>query len=167
MRRGNLPRSAVGAVMRWIPTAARGLTTPVAAPFGIKRSRLFRKYVALFAAVVCVALLTNGLFEIWFYYREHKAALIRIQREQAEAAADKIGRFIKEIESQLGWTTQMAQAASTPEQLQFTLRVCSAKYPPSPSSRNSTPAAASSCVFRGPQWMRLAAIPTFPTIPAS
>src|SRR5262249_57001920 len=48
-----------------------------------------------------------------------KAALIRIQREQAEAAADKIGRFIKEIESQLGWTTQMAQAASTPEQLQF------------------------------------------------
>jgi signal transduction histidine kinase len=119
MRRGNVPRSAVGAVMRWIPAAARGLTTPLAAPSGIKRSRLFRKYVALFAAVVCVALLTNGLFEIWFYYRDHKAALIRIQREQAEAAADKIGRFIKEIESQLGWTTQMAQTASTPEQLQF------------------------------------------------
>jgi len=105
--------------MRWIPAAARGLTTPLATPSGIKRGRLFRKYVALFAAVVCVALLTNGLFEIWFYYRDHKAALIRIQREQAEAAADKIGRFIKEIESQLGWTTQMAQTASTPEQLQF------------------------------------------------
>jgi signal transduction histidine kinase len=119
MRRGNVPRSAVGAVMRWIPAAARGLTTPLAAPSGIKRSRLFRKYVALFAAVVCVALLTNGLFEIWFYYRDHKAALIRIQREQAEAAADKIGRFIKEIESQLGWTTQMAQTASTPDQLLF------------------------------------------------
>ena len=59
---------------------------------------LFRKYVALFVAVVCVALITNGVFEIWFSYQEHKAALIRIQREQAEAAAAKIGQFIKEIE---------------------------------------------------------------------
>jgi len=119
MRRGNSPRSVVGAVMRRIPTPTRGLTAPFAVPSEIKRSRLFRKYVGLFAAVVCVALLTNGLFEIWFYYRDHKASLIHIQREQAEAAADKIGRFIKEIESQLGWTTQMAQTASTPEQLQF------------------------------------------------
>ena len=65
-------------------------------------SRLFRKYVALFVAVVSVALLTNGLFEIWFSYQEHKSALIRIQREQAEAAAAKIGQFVKEIEGQLG-----------------------------------------------------------------
>jgi len=119
MSRGNLPRSAADAVMRWIPAAARGLTSPLAAPSGMKRSRLFRKYVGLFAAVVCVALLTNGAFEVWFYYRDHKASLIRIQHEQADAAADKIGRFIGEIESQLGWTTQMAQTASTPEQLQF------------------------------------------------
>src|SRR5690348_2883784 len=71
------------------------------------RSRLFTKYVALFVAVVAVALLSNGMFEVIFYYREHKAALIRIQREQAEAAAAKISQFIKEIESQLGWTTQL------------------------------------------------------------
>ena len=51
------------------------------------RGRLFRKYVGLFVAVVCVALFANGLFEIWFSYQEHKTALIRIQREQAEAAA--------------------------------------------------------------------------------
>ena len=85
----------------------------------IVRSRLFRKYVGLFVAVVCLALLTNGLFEIWFYYRDHKAALIDIQHEQAEAAAGKIGQFVKEIEGQLGWTIQMAQTASTPEQRQF------------------------------------------------
>jgi signal transduction histidine kinase len=75
--------------------------------------------VALFVAVVCLALLTNSLFEIWFYYQDHKAALIRIQREQAEAAAGKIDYFLKEIEGQLGWTTQMAHTASTPEQRQF------------------------------------------------
>src|SRR5215472_4984640 len=119
MRRGNVPRSAVGAVMRWIPAAARGLTTPLAAPSGIKRSRLFRKYVALFVAVVCVALLTNGLFEIWFSYQENKQALTRIQREQAEAAAAKIGQFIKDIEGQIGWTTQLPWTASALEQRRF------------------------------------------------
>jgi two-component system NtrC family sensor kinase len=45
------------------------------------RRRLFTKYVALFVAVVCVALLSNGIFDVFFYYQEHKASLIRIQRE--------------------------------------------------------------------------------------
>jgi signal transduction histidine kinase len=81
---------------------------------GKVRSRLFIKYVVLFVAVVAVALLSNGIFEVFFYYREHKAALIRIQHEQAEAAAAKISQFIKEIESQLGWTTQLPWTAVDP-----------------------------------------------------
>jgi signal transduction histidine kinase len=93
---------------------------PEATPSGTKtRSRLFTKYVALFVAVVGVALLSNGIFEVFFYYREHKAALIRIQHEQAEAAAAKIGQFIKEIESQLGWTTQLPWSAGSIEQRRF------------------------------------------------
>src|SRR5271169_1391704 len=76
---------------------------------------LFRKYVGLFLAVVCVALLSNGLFEIIFSYREHTDALVRIQREQAEGAAEKIGHFIKEIENQMGWTTQLTWSASDME----------------------------------------------------
>src|SRR6266852_3076406 len=81
--------------------------------------RLFRRYVALFLAVVCVALLSNGLFEIWFSYQERKASLISIQREQAEAAAAKIGQFVKEIESQIGWTAQLSWSAGTLEQRRF------------------------------------------------
>ena len=83
------------------------------------RRRLFTKYVALFVAVVCVALMSNGIFDVYFYYQEHKASLIRIQREQAEAAAAKIGQFIKEIESQLGWTTQLPWSAGSIEQRRF------------------------------------------------
>jgi signal transduction histidine kinase len=83
------------------------------------RSRLFLKYAGLFVGVVCVALVTNGLFEIWVSYREHKDALIQIQHEQAEAAAAKIGQFIKEIESQVGWTTQLLWSAGTIEQRRF------------------------------------------------
>src|ERR1700744_1490061 len=86
---------------------AAGATAAPASSGTRVRSRLFTKYVALFFAVVAIALLSNGIFEVIFYYREHKAALIRIQQEQAEAAAAKISQFIKEIESQVGWTTQL------------------------------------------------------------
>ena len=43
-----------------------------AAPLKKTRRRLFIKYVALFVAVVCVALLSNGVFDVFFYYQEHK-----------------------------------------------------------------------------------------------
>ncbi|MGA6967305.1 MAG: ATP-binding protein, partial [Xanthobacteraceae bacterium] len=52
-------------------------------------------------------------------FQEHKASLIRIQREQAEAAAAKISQFIKEIESQVGWTTQLPWSAGTIDQRRF------------------------------------------------
>src|SRR5436853_7664126 len=80
---------------------------------------LFTNYFALFEALVALSQLSNGIFEVFFYYREHKAALIRIQHEQAEAAAAKIGQFIKEIESQLGWTTQLPWSAKSIEDRRF------------------------------------------------
>jgi signal transduction histidine kinase/CheY-like chemotaxis protein len=83
------------------------------------RGRLFRKYVALFVAVVCVALVVNGVFEIWFSYQEQKAVLMRIQREQAEAAAARISQFVKEIEGQMGWTTQLPWSPNTLEDWRF------------------------------------------------
>src|SRR5271170_1069877 len=85
----------------------------------IVRSRLFIKYVALLVAVVVLALIANGVFEIWFSYQEHKASLIGIQREQAEGAAAKIEQFITEIESQVGWTTQLPWSDSTLDQRRF------------------------------------------------
>jgi signal transduction histidine kinase/CheY-like chemotaxis protein len=105
------------------PEAAAATDAPqqarVEAPVAKTRRRLFTKYVALFVAVVCIALVSNGVFDVLFYYQEHKASLIRIQREQAEAAAAKIGQFIKEIESQLGWTTQLPWSAGSIEQRRF------------------------------------------------
>ena len=90
-----------------------------AAGTSIARSRLFIKYVALFVAVVSLALVANGAFDVYFSYQEQKASLVRIQREQAEAAAGKIGQFISEIESQVGWTTQLPWSAGTLEQRRF------------------------------------------------
>ena len=90
-----------------------------AAGTSIVRSRLFIKYVVLFVAVVSLALVANGVFDVYFSYQEQKASLVRIQREQAEAAAGKIGQFIGEIESQVGWTTQLPWSAGTLEQRRF------------------------------------------------
>jgi signal transduction histidine kinase len=111
------PDAPQGRALEASPEAS---AAPAAGPSPAKiRSRLFTKYVALFVAVVAVALLSNGIFEVFFYYREHKIALVRIQHEQAEAAAAKIGQFIKEIESQLGWTTQLPWSAGSIEQRRF------------------------------------------------
>jgi hypothetical protein len=88
---------------------------------GLRRvsGSLFWKSVGLFLTVVCVALLSNGFFEIIFSYCEHTDALVRIQREQAEGAAEKIGQFINEIENQMGWTTQVAWSAAEIKQRKF------------------------------------------------
>jgi signal transduction histidine kinase len=85
----------------------------------IVRSRLFVKYVALLIAVVVLALVANGAFEVWFSYREHKSALIDTQRLQAQAAADKIEEFVTQIDSQVGWTTQLPWTDGTLDQRRF------------------------------------------------
>jgi signal transduction histidine kinase len=102
------------------PEAATA-STPQAVSFGSRwreriRRRLFTKYVALFIAVVAVALLPNGIFEILFYSRDHRAALIQIQQGQAVTAAAKISGFFKEIENQLSWTTQLPWSTGSIEQ---------------------------------------------------
>ena len=85
----------------------------------IVRSRLFIKYVALFVSVVVLALVANGAFEVWFSFQEQKASLINIQHQQAEAAADKIEEFVTQIQSQLGWTTQLPWTNGTLDQRRF------------------------------------------------
>ena len=85
----------------------------------IVRSRLFIKYVALFVSVVVLALVANGAFEVWFSFQEQKASLINIQHQQAEAAADKIEEFVTQIQSQLGWTTQLPWTDGTLDQRRF------------------------------------------------
>jgi hypothetical protein len=77
---------------------------------------LFWKYVLLFVFVMSMALVTNSLIDIWFIYQEHRAVLIRAQKEQAKSAAEKISNFVTDIEAQLGWTTHLSWTAASMEQ---------------------------------------------------
>src|SRR5882724_1113825 len=94
-------------------TLAGGLLVPAV------RNRLFTRYDAMLVAEVPVTLLSGGIFEVFSHYREHRPALIRIQHEQAKAAAAKISQFIEDIESQLGWTTQVPWSGTAPENRRF------------------------------------------------
>jgi two-component system, NtrC family, sensor kinase len=79
------------------------------------RGRMRPKFVLVFTTVVCVALLSTAMFEVFFSYQDRKAALIRIQREQAAEAASEIAEFMRNIEEQLAWTTHEPWTTSTPD----------------------------------------------------
>jgi signal transduction histidine kinase/HAMP domain-containing protein len=72
----------------------------------IWRGSLFRKYAVLFVALVSGALVASGALEVYFSYQENKQALVALQREKALGAASRIEQFVKEVERQIGWTTQ-------------------------------------------------------------
>ena len=75
---------------------------------------LFLKYVVLFVGLVTGVLLINAALDMYFVYQDNRRASIEVQREKAEAAAQKIESFVRAIESQIGWVAQ-AQWASLPD----------------------------------------------------
>ena len=62
--------------------------------------------MVLFVGLVTGALLSSGLIEVYFSFQESKTVLVAIQREKATGAASRIEQFIKEIERQVGWSSQ-------------------------------------------------------------
>src|SRR2546430_1116097 len=88
-------------------------------PSHARSGRLFRKYATIFVAAVCLALVTNGAFDMWFSYEEQKALLVQIQRGQAESAASSISQFVEEIEAQMAWVTPLPWNAVTLEEWRF------------------------------------------------
>jgi signal transduction histidine kinase len=80
---------------------------------------LFRKYVVMFAGVVSLALAINAASDIWFSYQAQKALLFRIQRGQAQSAAEKIGQFLNEVTAGLAWESQLSWSDNTLNEWQF------------------------------------------------
>ena len=65
------------------------------------RGRLFRKYAAVLILLVGGVLLLSSLVNLYFSYRQTKAALVRLERQQALAAASRIEQFVTGIERQV------------------------------------------------------------------
>ncbi|HET6222349.1 MAG TPA: GAF domain-containing protein, partial [Dongiaceae bacterium] len=80
---------------------------------------LFLKYVVLFVGLVAAVLVINAALGLWFVYQENRRASIEVQHEKAEAAAQRIESFVREIERQIGWVAQAQWAALPVDQRRF------------------------------------------------
>src|SRR6516162_2300434 len=92
---------------------------PSRARRGSPRRRLFAKYAFALVGLVSLVLVVNGLLDVLLSYDEARDAAIRLQREKADAAAQRIEDYIAEIEKQIGWTTATQWASSPIEQRRF------------------------------------------------
>ena len=80
-------------------------------------SRLLHKYAALILSLVGLALATSGAVSTYFSYLEIRSGILALESEKAESAAGRIDQFVREIQSQIGWTTlpQIGKTASAAE----------------------------------------------------
>src|SRR5919109_4021497 len=63
-----------------------------------KRGRLVRHYFLMCVVLISGGLITSGLSELYFRYRESAADLVRLQQEITSGAAWKIEQFVEEME---------------------------------------------------------------------
>ena len=71
-----------------------------------RRGSLFRKYLVVLLLLVAGVLTLASAVELYFSYQEAKRALVRVDHEKAQAAAERIDRFVKDIEHQVRATTR-------------------------------------------------------------
>ncbi|MEP6983894.1 MAG: GAF domain-containing protein, partial [Sphingomicrobium sp.] len=64
-------------------------------------------------------LVINAALDLYFVYQDNRRASIEVQREKAEAAAQKVESFVREIERMIGWVTYAQFAALPAEQRRF------------------------------------------------
>ena len=70
------------------------------------RRALGRKLALALIGLVSFELIVEGVVSSWLNYREARATAVRLQREKAQSAAERINFFVSEIENQIGWTTR-------------------------------------------------------------
>lgn len=75
--------------------------------------------MAFLLGVVALALIPSALLDVWFAYDQMRSLLFRIQSDQVNSAADKIGQFVREIEGQLSWVTHLPLADKSDDEWRF------------------------------------------------
>ncbi len=73
------------------------------------KKTLFKKYALILSALIGLSLLLSGALSIHYSYQENQQALVKLQREKAEAAATRIGQQLFDIEKRVGITAIAVQ----------------------------------------------------------
>ena len=68
------------------------------------RAPLAAKLAFAFLGLVAFVLITNGAIDTWLTYNQAKRAALEVETEKARSAAERVGVFLSEIQTELGWT---------------------------------------------------------------
>ena len=80
---------------------------------------LAAKLAAALIGLVALVLLVNGAINTWLNYNQAKNAALEVQEEKARSAAVRVGEFLSDIETQLGWTTGAEWRFAKPDQQRY------------------------------------------------
>ena len=80
------------------------------------KSRLFKKYALIFSTLVGCALLVSGLIDIVFSYQESKRALMLLQEEKAQAAAQRISQYMIDLEREIATSSEPPEGVTALKQ---------------------------------------------------
>ncbi|KFC74067.1 Two-component hybrid sensor and regulator [Bosea sp. LC85] len=78
------------------------------------RGGLTRKYAVFVGVTICLALGLNTAIATFFAFSDQRALVVRVQQEQAQAAAQRIGAFVAEIMQHLDWISQSGASNNLP-----------------------------------------------------
>ncbi|CAN7250997.1 ATP-binding protein [Bosea sp. LjRoot90] len=80
------------------------------------RVGLTRKYTVFVVVAICLALGLNTAIAALFAFSDQRALLVRVQQEQARAAAQRIGAFVADIMSDLELASENGTGNNSPEE---------------------------------------------------
>ena len=92
--------------MSGIAFPAESVLKEATAAFRRPRMSLALKLAIALVSLVSLILVVNGGISVWVGYREARTAALRVQKEKAQAAAERVNGFVSDIENQIGWTTR-------------------------------------------------------------
>jgi signal transduction histidine kinase len=93
--------------------------SPKSTPRRAWRLPLAAKLAAALIGLVALVLLVNGAVNTWLNYNQAKSAALQVQEEKARSAAVRVGEFLADIETQLGWTTGAEWRFAKPDQQRY------------------------------------------------
>ncbi|MDE3175586.1 MAG: GAF domain-containing protein, partial [Pseudomonadota bacterium] len=83
------------------------------------RVSLAAKLSVAFLGLVAFVLIVNGAVDSYLTYDQAKRAALEVESEKARAAAERVGVFLDEIQTELGWTAGVEWGYAKPEQQRY------------------------------------------------
>jgi len=101
------------------PLALRMETAPARRERRFRRAPLAVKLAIAFLGLVALVLLVNGAVDTYLTYNQAKRAALEVESEKARGAAERVGAFLADIQTQLGWTTGVEWGYAKLEQQRY------------------------------------------------